>query len=200
MARRDFREILAWALFAAVTAVHLHSRAQLELSRAQLELCTTQLEISRAGVRASTSFSTGEDIGPRDANLSDEPNGAAGFMGATPDIAHAGTASGAARYHPSPCAEQPCNLSPRSVAFRCRLFDRPHHCTTAAAASRLLAHTRRRCNARICHVSRGLPRPGDGLASIHRRCVGRHLPDHRRPDAHPSANSADDFFCSDQRR
>ncbi len=49
MARPDFRELLAWALFATVTVVHLHSRTQ-------LELCMTQLESSRAKTRGDTTF------------------------------------------------------------------------------------------------------------------------------------------------
>ena len=58
MARPDSREVLAWALFAAVTALYVHSTSQ-------LELCMAQFEISRADMRASTSFSTHGDSGPR---------------------------------------------------------------------------------------------------------------------------------------
>ncbi len=99
MARPDFRELLAWALFAAVTALYVHSTSQ-------LELCMAQFEISRADMRVSTSFSKGGDSGPRDqgnAGLSDEPSDAVAFVGALPDVrdsVHVDTASGATRYKP----------------------------------------------------------------------------------------------------
>ncbi len=66
MAWRNFRELLAWALFVLVTAVHLHSRTQ-------LELCMTQLESPRTQMRAITAFPLVENGG---ASLPDEPNGA----------------------------------------------------------------------------------------------------------------------------
>jgi hypothetical protein len=99
MARPDFRELLAWALFAAVTALYVHSTSQ-------LELCMAQFEISRADMRASTSFSTHGNSGPRNqgnAGLSNEPSDAVAFVGALPDVrdsAHADNASGASRYKP----------------------------------------------------------------------------------------------------
>jgi hypothetical protein len=68
----NFRELLPWALFATVTAVHLHSRAQ-------LELCMTQRKIALADLRDTTTFPSGQDSGPRE---QDEPSGAVGFVGA----------------------------------------------------------------------------------------------------------------------
>ncbi len=65
-----------------------------------------QFEISRADMRASTSFSTGGDSGPRNqgnAGLSNEPSDAIPFVGALPNVrdsAHADTASGASRFKP----------------------------------------------------------------------------------------------------
>ena len=104
MARLDFRELLAWALFAAVTALYVHSTSQ-------LELCMAQFEISRADMRASTSISTHGDSGPRNqgnAGLSTEPSDAIPFVGALPDVrdsAHVDTA-GASRYNPISCAQE----------------------------------------------------------------------------------------------
>jgi hypothetical protein len=75
MARPDFRELLAWALFATVTVVHLHSRTQ-------LELCFTQLESSRAKTRGDTTFPFVENGGSSErsnASLPDElPDGTSG--------------------------------------------------------------------------------------------------------------------------
>ena len=105
MARPDFREVLAWVLFAAVTAVYVHSTSQ-------LELCKAQLEISRADMRASTSFLTGGDTGPRDrgnAGLSNEPSEAIPFVGVRPDVrdsANVDTASGATRCKPISFAQE----------------------------------------------------------------------------------------------
>jgi hypothetical protein len=127
MARPDFREVLAWALFAAVTAVYVHSTSQ-------LELCKAQLEISRADMRASTSFSTGGDTGPWDrgnAGLSNEPSEAVPyvdalfnepseaipFVDALPDIhdsANVDTASGATRCKPIAFAQQ-ARMQPNSA-------------------------------------------------------------------------------------
>ncbi len=99
MARLDFRELLAWALFAAVTAFYVHSTSQ-------LELCMAQLEISHADMRVSTSFLTGGDSGPRNqgnVGLSNEPSDALAFVTALPDVrdsVHVDTASGATCYKP----------------------------------------------------------------------------------------------------
>jgi hypothetical protein len=82
MARPVFREIMAWALFATVAAVHLHSRTQ-------LELCMTQLASSRAPMRANTTFPLVERSGPPErsnASLSDEPSGAVGYAGPLPEV------------------------------------------------------------------------------------------------------------------
>ena len=82
MARPDFREILAWALFATVTVVYLHSRTQ-------FELCMTQLESSRAQMRANTALPLVEPTGPTgrsNASLSDEPSGAVGYAGPLADV------------------------------------------------------------------------------------------------------------------
>ncbi len=83
MARPDFRELLAWALFATVTVVYLHSRTQ-------LELCMTQLAASRAHVRANATFTLLENSGPSErsnAILSDEPSGVVvGYAGPLPDV------------------------------------------------------------------------------------------------------------------
>ena len=104
MARLDFRELLAWALFAAVTALYVHSTSQLELCMAQFT--------SRADMRASTSFSTGGDTGPRDrgnAGLFNEPSEAIPFVGVRPDVrdsANADTASGATRCKPISFAQE----------------------------------------------------------------------------------------------
>jgi hypothetical protein len=66
MAWPNFRELLAWALFVLVTAVHLHSRTQ-------LELCMAQLDSPRTQMRANIAFPLVENGG---ASLPDEPNGA----------------------------------------------------------------------------------------------------------------------------
>ena len=82
MARPDFRELLAWALFATVTAVHLHSRTQ-------LERCMTQLASSRGQISANTTFSFVENSGPSErsnASWSDEPSGAVGSAGPLPAV------------------------------------------------------------------------------------------------------------------
>ncbi len=82
MARPDFRELLAWALFATVTVVYLHSRTQ-------LELCMTQLASSRAHVRANTTLPLLENSGLSErsnASLSDEPSGAVSYAGPLPDV------------------------------------------------------------------------------------------------------------------
>ena len=75
MALRNFRELLAWALFVLVTAVHLHSRTQ-------LELCMTQLESSRAQTRGDMTFPFVENGGASErsnASLPDElPDGTSG--------------------------------------------------------------------------------------------------------------------------
>ena len=82
MARPDFRELLAWALFATVTAVHLHSRTQ-------LERCMTLLASSRGQMRANTTFSLVENSGPSErsnGSWSDEPSGAVGSAGPLPAV------------------------------------------------------------------------------------------------------------------
>ncbi len=112
MARPDFREVLAWALFAAVTAVYVHSTSQ-------LELCKAQLEISRADMRASTSFSTGGDTGPRDRGNAglNEPSEAIAFVGVLPDVrdsANVDTASGATRCKPVSFAQE-ARMQPNSA-------------------------------------------------------------------------------------
>ena len=91
MARPDFREILAWALFATVTVVYLHSRTQFELCMTQLESSRAQmqLESSRAQMRASTAFPLVEPTGPTgrsNASLSDEPSGAVGYADPLADV------------------------------------------------------------------------------------------------------------------
>ena len=96
MARRDFREILAWALFAAVTAVHLHSRTQ-------LELCMTQLESPRTQMRANTAFPLVENGG---ASLPDEPNGAVVYTDPLPDAKLADATSGGTLCRPISCAHR----------------------------------------------------------------------------------------------
>ncbi len=101
MARPDFRELLAWALFATVTVVYLHSRTQ-------LELCMTQLAVSRAHVRANTTFTLLENSGPSgrsNAIWSDEPSGAVGSAGPLPDVVELpeGT-SGESAWAPTSCA------------------------------------------------------------------------------------------------
>ncbi len=112
MARPDFREVLAWVLFAAVTAVYVHRTSQ-------LEICKAQLEISRADLRASTSVSTGGDTGPRDrgnAGLSNEPSEAIPFV--LPDIrdsANVDTTSGATRCKPISFAQE-ARMQPHSSA------------------------------------------------------------------------------------
>ncbi len=113
MARPDFREVLAWVLFAAVTAVYVHSTSQ-------LELCMAQCEISRADTRVSTPFSTGGDTGPRDqgnAGLSNEPSEAIPFVGVLPDIrdsANVDTTSGATRCKPVSFAQE-ARMQPNSA-------------------------------------------------------------------------------------
>ena len=90
MARPDFRELLAWALFATVTAVHLHSRTQ-------LERCMTQLASSRGQMRANTIFPLVENSGPSErsnASWSDEPSGAVGSAGPLPAVELADDTSG----------------------------------------------------------------------------------------------------------
>ena len=92
MAWRGFRELFAWVLFATVTAVHLHSRTQ-------LELCTTQLESSHAQMRASTTVPLIESSG---VSFSDEPIRAVGYADPLPDVVEpAASASGGT---PNSCA------------------------------------------------------------------------------------------------
>ncbi len=113
MARPDFREVLAWVLFAAVTAVYVHRTSQ-------LELCMAQLEISRADMRASASFSMGGETGPRDggnAFLSNEPSEAIRFVGALPDVrdsANVDTTPGATRCKPISFAQE-ARMQPNSA-------------------------------------------------------------------------------------
>ena len=73
MAWRNFRELLAWALFVLVTAVHLHSRTQ-------LERCMTQLDSSRTQMRARAASPVAETSGPREVILRDEPSGTVGHV------------------------------------------------------------------------------------------------------------------------
>jgi hypothetical protein len=84
MAWRNFRELLAWALFVFVTAVYLHSRTQ-------LELCMTQLDSPRTQMRANTAFPLVQNGG---ASLPDEPNGVVGYTDPLLDAKLADTASG----------------------------------------------------------------------------------------------------------
>ena len=81
MAWRGFRERLAWVLFATVTAVHLHSRTQLELCKTQL---TSQM-------RANTTFPWLEKSG---ASFSDEPSGGVRYADPLPDAELADATSG----------------------------------------------------------------------------------------------------------
>ena len=94
MAWRGFRELFAWVLFATVTAVHLHSRTQ-------LELCMTQLESSHAQMRANTSFPWMENGG---ASLPDEPNGAVVYTDPLLDAKLADATSGRTLCSPISCA------------------------------------------------------------------------------------------------
>ena len=90
MAWNNFREPLAWVLFATVTVVHLHSRVQ-------LELCMTQLEMSHSQMRTNTTFSSVENGGPSErsnASMSDEPSRAVGYAGPLPDDEPAASTSG----------------------------------------------------------------------------------------------------------
>ncbi len=114
MARPDFREILAWALFATVTVVYLHSRTQ-------LELCMTQLAASRAHVRANATFTLLENSGPSERSnsiLSDEPSGAVGSAGPLPDVVEVpeGT-SGRNFWTPISCASASAQLARNVRAF-----------------------------------------------------------------------------------
>ena len=94
MAWRNFRELLAWALLVFVTAVHLHSRTQ-------LELCMTQLESPRTQMRANTAFPLVENGG---ASLPDEPNGVVGYTDPLLDAKLEDTASGRTLCSPISCA------------------------------------------------------------------------------------------------
>jgi hypothetical protein len=84
MAWRNFRELVAWALFATVTAVHLHSRTQ-------LELCMTQLASACTQMGANTVFPLVQNSG---AGLSDGPSGAVGYAEPLPDVKLADATSG----------------------------------------------------------------------------------------------------------
>jgi hypothetical protein len=84
MAWRGFRELFAWVLFATVTAVHLHSRTQ-------LELCMTQLESSHAQMRANVTLPCMENSG---ASFSDEPSGGVRYPDPLPDAELADATSG----------------------------------------------------------------------------------------------------------
>ena len=117
MVRPDFRELLAWALFATVTVVYLHSRTQ-------LELCMTQLAASRAHVRANATFTLLENSGPSErskAILSDEPSGAVGYAGPLPDVVELPEdTSGRNFWAPISCATASARMERqgvRSVAF-----------------------------------------------------------------------------------
>ncbi len=94
MAWCGFRELLAWVLFATVTAVHLHSRTQ-------LELCMTQLESSHAQMRANTTFPWMEHSG---AGFSDEPGGGVRYADPLPDAELADATSGGTLCRPVSCA------------------------------------------------------------------------------------------------
>ena len=112
MARPDFRELLAWVLFATVTVVYLHSRTQ-------LELCMTQLASSRKHARANTAVTLLEDSGPSErsnAILSDEPSGAVGYAGPLPDVVDLpdGT-SGRNFWAPISCAPASARMERRSI-------------------------------------------------------------------------------------
>jgi hypothetical protein len=90
MAWRSFRELLAWILFATVTAVHLHTRTQ-------LELCMTQLATSPTQMRANATFPLVENSGPSErsnASLSEEPSRAVGYADPLPDVELAAATSG----------------------------------------------------------------------------------------------------------
>jgi hypothetical protein len=90
MAWHSNREPLAWVLFATVTAVHLHSRLQ-------LELCMTQLETSHSQMRQNTTLPLVENGGPSERNnasLSDEPSQAVGYADPLPDVELADATSG----------------------------------------------------------------------------------------------------------
>jgi hypothetical protein len=83
MKRRDFRELLAWAVGAVLLAVQLHGRIR-------LALCTTQLEMCVRTEMADVPL--GENGGPREQSnaslsLSDEPSGYAGPLADVPDSA-----------------------------------------------------------------------------------------------------------------
>ncbi len=90
MAWRSFRELLAWVLFATVTAVHLQNRTQ-------LELCMTQLESSHSPLRSDTTFPLVESSGPSEwsnASLYEEPSRAVGYADPLPDVELAAATSG----------------------------------------------------------------------------------------------------------
>jgi hypothetical protein len=90
MAWHSIRERLAWVLFATVTAVHLHSRTQ-------LELCMTQLETSHSQMRANTTFALVKNSVPSErsnASLSGEPSRAVGYADPLPDVELAAATSG----------------------------------------------------------------------------------------------------------
>ncbi len=109
MAWRNFRELLAWALFVLVTAVHLHSRTQ-------LELCMTQLESPRTQIGANIAFPLVENGG---ASLPDEPNGAVVYTDPLLDAKLADATSGRtlSEFRAHTGAHQlACNFSTRSRA------------------------------------------------------------------------------------
>ncbi len=90
MAWNNFREPLAWVLFATVTVVHVHSRSQ-------LEHCMTQLEASHSQMRITTTFSLVENGGPSErsnASMSDEPSRAVGYADPLPGVEPAAATSG----------------------------------------------------------------------------------------------------------
>ena len=100
MAWRSFRELLAWVLFATVTAVHLHTRTQ-------LELCMTQLESSRTHMRANMTFPLAETSGPSErsnASLYEEPSRAVGYADPLPEFELASATSGGTIITPISCA------------------------------------------------------------------------------------------------
>jgi hypothetical protein len=94
MAWRGFRELFAWVLVATVTAVHLHSRTQ-------LELCMTQLESSHAQMRANLTLPLMENTG---ASFSDEPSGGVRYADPLPDAKLADATSGRALSSSGSCA------------------------------------------------------------------------------------------------
>ncbi len=118
MAWRSFRELLAWVLFATVTAVHLHARTQ-------LELCMTQLATSHTQMRTYVNFPLVETSGPSElsnATLSEEPSRAVGYADPLPDVELAAATSGGtpiARFRAHTAAHPlTCNFGARPLAFR----------------------------------------------------------------------------------